>query len=72
MIHYDKWKFYAEYADGSEIYFEGRSEEDCIGQIADAEKEHGKCLFYTGVNDDEYIDGEYVGRDDVPAWEDHR
>lgn len=57
------WKMYAEYTDGAELYFYGNSEEECIQEIADRQEEHGECTMYTGVNDEDYVDGEYVGRD---------
>lgn len=57
------WKMYAEYEDGEMLYFYGDSEEDCIEEIAAAEERHGKCTMYTGVNDKDYADGEYIGRE---------
>lgn len=53
--------YYAEFEDGKSRNFSGFSEEDCICSIADFESKHGKCTYYTGVNDDDYVDGEYVG-----------
>ena len=39
------------------------SEEDCMYLIASDQAKHGECLMYTGVNDEDYVDGEYVGRE---------
>ena len=55
------FKYYAEYTDGTARYFYGTSEDNCIGQIADSQAKHGRCVYYTGVNDEDYVDGEYVG-----------
>lgn len=53
------FKMYAEYEDGTGLYFTKKSEDDCMCSIND-ETEHGACTFYTGVTDGEhYIDGEY-------------
>lgn len=53
--------YYAEFEDGKSRYISGYSEEECISSIPDYEFRHGKCTYYTGVNDDDYVDGEYVG-----------
>lgn len=60
MIKYPFY-YYAEYADGASLYSKGFSEDECIQNIADQVAEHGECTMYTGVNDDDYVDGEYVG-----------
>ena len=44
--------YYAEFEDGKSRNFSGFSEEECICSIAD---------FKSNVNDDDYVDGEYVG-----------
>jgi len=58
-----KWRMYAEFADGSGHYYSAGSEEDCMYLIASDQAKHGECLMYTGVNDEDYVDGEYVGRE---------
>ena len=60
MIKYPFY-YYAEYADGASLYFKGFSEDECIENIAKEAENHGECTLYTGVNDDDYVDGEYVG-----------
>ena len=56
------WKMYAEYPDGFEAYVVGNNEEDCMNKIADfAELHNGMPTYYTGVTDECYDCGEYVG-----------
>ena len=57
------WKIYAEYADGFSKTFEGNDEDDCMWKVGKAVEEHGECTFYTGVSDEDYVDGEYIGRE---------
>jgi len=52
------WKMVGRYTDGFEEEVIGRDEGDCIGKLAEMQYLHGKLYWYTGVNDDEYIDGE--------------
>ena len=49
----------AQYEDDEEITFYGRDEDDCISQMAKAQDVHGNATWYSGVNDDDYVDGEY-------------
>lgn len=58
-----KFKFYAEYSGGTSRYFHGSSEEDCICQIIEAQEIFGDLEYYTGVCDEDYEAGEYVGRE---------
>lgn len=58
------WKMVGRYADDEEIYVDGYSEEDCVCQLIDLQKDHGELEWYSGVNGDGYIDGEYVGEDE--------
>lgn len=62
MIFYP-WKMYAEYEDGSGLYFCGNDEDDCMCKIIEAIEKHGEVTYYTGVNDEDYANGEYIGRD---------
>lgn len=61
-VHYPS-KFYAEFNDGERRYYVGFSEEECIENIANDADDHGGIDYYTGVNDEDYVDGEYVGRE---------
>lgn len=56
------WLMYAEYENGKAVYFGGNSEYDCMDKIAQAEGWNGPCTYYTGVNDEDYVDGEYIER----------
>lgn len=62
MICYP-WKMYAEYADGKELTFTGNSEEDCMEKIVAAEATHGEIVAYGGICDEDYVSGEYIGRE---------
>lgn len=60
----ENWKMYAEYEDGTEWYITGNSEEDCMYEITvTLSLAHGDCTYYTGVCDEDYEAGEYIGRD---------
>lgn len=62
MIHnlYFPWRFWAEYEDGFETYIQGDSEDECIETIAKFKELHGECIYYTGVNDEVYVDGRCI------------
>lgn len=57
------WKIEARYADDYEFTACGYSEEDCMEKIAAACAEHGECEWYSGVTDEDYVWGEYIGRE---------
>ena len=57
------WKMVARYADGAEIEVGGNSEEDCMERLAAFEEAHGEMTWYSGVCDEDYANGEYIGRD---------
>lgn len=57
------WKMVARHADGEEIEVGGFSEEDCMEKLCDLEEQHGEMTWYSGVTDEDYVAGEYVGRD---------
>ena len=55
------WKMVATYEKHpEEIEFYDSTEEDCMNKIADAQTKYGKCTWYSGCNDEYYVDGEYV------------
>lgn len=56
---------YAEYSDGHEEFVHGRDEEDCMYTITKLCDKHGDCTYYTSVNDEYHVDGEYVDPDDL-------
>ena len=57
------WCFYAEYKDGTKCYFYGNSEDECMQKVCDAISIYGECEYYTGIDDEDYAAGEYIGRD---------
>ena len=38
-------------------------EEDCMMKLIAKQEKHGELTWYSGVNDEDYVDGEYVGRE---------
>ena len=58
------WPFmmYGEYEDGFSAYVGGYDEYDCMSKLIKMHdsRDHGDLVFYTGVNDEDYIDGERV------------
>lgn len=52
------WKMIGEYADGEVYYSFGNSEEDCLEKLLSNEIIHGYLVWYSGANDEYYIDGE--------------
>lgn len=63
MTIYYPWKMAARYSDGEEIEVSGNSEEDCMEKLAGLEDKHGEMTWYSGVTDEDYQFGEYIGRD---------
>lgn len=57
------WKMYAEYEDGTSLYFFGDSEEDCMCSIEELTCKHGDCTYYTVIDDENYSNGKYIGKD---------
>ena len=65
----DKWKMVGRYADDEEIYVCGCDEEDCIYKLIELQEKHGELTWYSGVCDEDYVDGEYVGREKFVYFE---
>lgn len=57
------WKMVGRYADDEEIIVGGNDEEDCMYELIEKQKQHGNLVWYSGVTDEDYVDGEYIGRD---------
>ena len=55
------WKMEARFDDDFEIEVCGNSDEECIEKIANLQGQHGECVWYSGVCNEDYVDGEYVG-----------
>lgn len=60
----DRYKFYGEYSDGYRTYMYGHTEEEAIQNLIDLMDKHEELIFYTGVNDEYYVDGEYCPETD--------
>ena len=67
------WKMYGEYSDGYDTEVFGHNEEDCLEKLVELCDEHGDLTYYTGVNDDDYIDGEYFSEEErkEAGWYDY-
>lgn len=63
MIIYYPWKMVGRYADGEEIEVVGSDEADCVEKLCSLEEKHGNLVWYSGVSDEDYVNGEYIGRD---------
>ena len=57
------WMMVGRYADDEEITVCGFDEEDCKMKLIAKQEKHGELTWYSGVNDEDYVDGEYVGRE---------
>lgn len=62
------WKMIGRYVDDAEITVEGYDEEDCMCKLVDLQEQHGELTWYCGVSDEDYVDGEYIGRDNF-IWD---
>ena len=63
MIVLTPWKMIGRYADDEEIEVGGCNEEDCMCKLIDLQEKHGELVWYSGVCDEGYVDGEYIGRE---------
>lgn len=57
------WKMVGRYADDTEIVIEGYDEYDCMGKLINLQNQHGELTWYSGYSDEDYVDGEYIGRE---------
>lgn len=57
------WMMEGEYEDGTSVTVGGLDETDCMEQLASKTDKHGELTWYSGVCDEDYANGEYVGRD---------
>ena len=51
------------FADDYETTVGGNDEGDCIWKADKMRETHGDIIYYTGICDEDYADGEYVGRE---------
>ena len=57
------WKMIGRYTDNEEITVSGFNEEDCMCKLIDLQEKYGALTWYSGINDEDYVDGEYIGRE---------
>ena len=57
------WKMIGRYTDDEEITVSGFNEEDCMCKLIDLQEKHWELKWYSGINDEDYVDGEYIGRE---------
>jgi len=57
------WKMVGEYEDGEEEEVGGFDEEHCMQKLIDLQEEHGELTWYSGYSDEDYANGEYIGRE---------
>lgn len=57
------WKMAGRYADGTETIVGGFDEENCMNKLAEKIENHGNLEWYSGVEDEDYVAGEYIGRE---------
>lgn len=62
MIKY-AWKMIGRYADGTEFTVGGVDEEDCMYKLIYQQDSFGDLEWYSGYCDEDYVDGEYIGRE---------
>ncbi len=55
------WRIEAEFKNGEKDVFPGSTEEECMDDIAAAEKRFGECVWHAGVENELYTGGKYVG-----------
>lgn len=53
-----KYKMVGRYLDNTEFEVEGESEADCLNKFFAFIGTHGFLIWYSGVTDEHYIDGE--------------
>ena len=64
MIIYP-WVMIGEYEDEEKIHVGGFSEEDCMYKLIALQEKHGKLIWYSGLCNEDYIYGEYIGRENL-------
>lgn len=57
------WKMVGRYADGYEAEVGGMDEDHCMCKLANLQESHGELEWYSGYCDEDYADGEYIGRE---------
>lgn len=57
------WKMVGCYEDGTELVVGGVDEEDCMYKLIQQQESSGNLEWYSGYCDEDYADGEYIGRE---------
>lgn len=57
------WVVIGEFEDGYSYEMPGNDIGDCIAKLDKLTAKHGDLIWYGGLNDEDYVDGEYVGSD---------
>lgn len=57
------WKMIGRYIDDAEIIVNGYDETDCMERLIDLQNRHGKLTWYSGYSNENYVNGEYIGRE---------
>ena len=59
----ESWRVCGEYKDGFTVTVGGNDEEDCMQRLIDLQEKHGDLTWYSGYVDQDYVVGEYIGRE---------
>lgn len=59
----EPWRMCGEYEDGFTVTVGGDNEEICMDLLAGLESKHGKLTWYSGYSNEDYVAGEYIGRE---------
>lgn len=51
------------FTDDFEVTVGGNDESDCMEKLGELTEQHGELVWYSGYVDEDYADGEYVGRE---------
>ena len=57
------WKMVGRYEDDEEIVVGGFDEEDCMDKLCQLQEKHGALTWYSGYCNEDYENGEYIGRE---------
>ena len=57
------WVMIGEFEDGYSYEMGGNDIGDCLSRLEKLEAKHGEMTWYGGLNDEGYVDGEYIGPD---------
>ena len=57
------FKMEGRYSDGLQVIVGAGSEDHCMARLIDLIDDHGDLVWYSGYCDEDYENGEYIGRD---------